>query len=68
MTIPTERTRAVLQTRDFLTALLFSNDTPRVPRYVRSRALRCLRHYPFSSGIWRAAERSPDIFAPPRKA
>lgn len=48
MTIPTERTRAVIAARGFLFALLDPRQTPRVPRAIRRQAARVLRHYPFS--------------------
>lgn len=46
MTIPTERTRAVNHTYDFLCELLDPKKTPRVPKEVRQRAHRLLKHYP----------------------
>jgi len=46
MTLPDERTRAVLYTRDFLLKLLDPKKTPKVPRLIRKEALRLLRHYP----------------------
>ncbi len=46
MTIPSERTRAVNYTHDFLYDLLDPSKTPRVPRDVRQRARALLRHYP----------------------
>ena len=46
MTIPIERTRAVLNTRDFLRDLLDPKKTPRIPKEVRRRAGSLLRHYP----------------------
>lgn len=46
MTIPVERTNAVINTEQFLLQLLDPKKTPRVPRYVRDRALHLLRHYP----------------------
>lgn len=46
MTIPVERTRAVLYTQDFLMDLLDPKKTPRVPKEVRRRAGSLLRHYP----------------------
>lgn len=49
MTLPAERTRAVLQAREFL-ARLVSPYVPggikKIPRAVRQEALRVLRHYP----------------------
>jgi hypothetical protein len=46
MTIPSERTRAVLYTQDFLIDLLDPKKTPRVPKEIRRRASALLRHYP----------------------
>ena len=46
MTLPIERTQAVLRTEEFLKDLLDPKKTPRVPRQIRDRAYRCLRHYP----------------------
>ena len=46
MTIPVERTRAVLNARQFLCDLLDPKATPKVPRSIRQRASRVLRHYP----------------------
>jgi len=49
MTIPSERTRAVNYTYDFLRDLMDPKKTPRVPKDIRVRAGRLLRHYP---GRW----------------
>lgn len=46
MTIPLERTNAVVNTEQFLVELLDPKKTPRVPRYIRDQAQRLLRHYP----------------------
>lgn len=46
MTLPDERYRSVLQTKQFLQDLLDHKKTPRVPRSIRQRASSCLRHYP----------------------
>jgi hypothetical protein len=46
MTIPLERTNAVVNTEQFLVELLDPKKTPRVPRYIREQAHRLLRHYP----------------------
>jgi len=46
MTLPNERTQAIINTRRFLRELLDPKATPKVPRPIRLRALRCLRHYP----------------------
>lgn len=46
MTIPVERTRAVMYTLEFLFDLCDPKKTPRVPKIVRQRASMLLRHYP----------------------
>ena len=46
MTIPVERTRAIMQTMVFLFDLCDPKKTPRVPKIVRQRACSLLRHYP----------------------
>lgn len=46
MTLPFERTAAVLNTREFLLSLLDAKQTPRVPMKVRHEARRLLKHYP----------------------
>ena len=46
MTVPIERTNAVVYTRDFLLELVDPKVTPRVPKIIRERARRLLRHYP----------------------
>lgn len=48
MTVPIERTNAVLNTEKFLLDLLRPSVTPRVPKEVRERARSLLRHYPSS--------------------
>ena len=46
MTLPIERTNAVLRTEKFLMELCDPKKYPRVPRAVREEAGRLLRHYP----------------------
>lgn len=46
MTIPTERATSLIQARDFLRLLLDPKETPKVPRWIRTEAYWCLRHYP----------------------
>ncbi len=60
MTMPNERTRSVISTREFLTKLVLSPSAggfSRVTGEVRAEALRLLRHYPHahdlvSPGSW----------------
>lgn len=46
MTLPYERRFAITNARQFLRDLLDPKLTPRVPRSVRKRAARTLKHYP----------------------
>lgn len=46
MTVPVERTNAVIYTEQFLCDLLDPKKTPRVPKSIRQQASRLLRHYP----------------------
>jgi len=46
VTTPDEEARAIASARTFLYALLDPRQTPRVPREVRQRARRVLKHYP----------------------
>ena len=46
MTLPIERTNAVLRTEKFLLSLCNPKETPRVPKSIRVEARRLLRHYP----------------------
>lgn len=46
MTLPEERRKAIIMTREFLRELLDPKKTPRVPKAIRKRAYWCLKHYP----------------------
>lgn len=46
MTLPIERTNAVLRTEEFLIKLCIPSQSPRVPKAVREEARRLLKHYP----------------------
>jgi hypothetical protein len=46
MTMPFERTNAVLRTEQFLVDLLDPKKTPRIPRDIRRAAGSLLKHYP----------------------
>jgi len=46
MTMPSERTRAVLNTEQFLIKLCIPKQSPRVPKEIREEARRLLKHYP----------------------
>ena len=62
MTIPIERTRAVNKAREFLYDLLDPKKTPRVPKAVRQRAGRILKHYPGTYYLNQSADILPDIW------
>ncbi|KPU61651.1 hypothetical protein AN403_5701 [Pseudomonas fluorescens] len=53
MTFPCERTRTVVQARDFLLEL--SRDTS-LPEPIRNEAYRLLRHYPSKNDVLLAGE------------
>jgi hypothetical protein len=67
MTLPDERTRAVLNAQRFLRDLLDPKKTPRVPRKIRKAAGWALKHFPSSFDLGEAAEKAPDVFAKPEK-
>ena len=46
MTLPDERTRAVLAVLSFLYDLIDPTETPKVPRKIREKASRLVKHYP----------------------
>ena len=64
MTMPFERTRAVLATKEFLVELLNPEQTPRIPRPIRGYAKSLLRHYPDAWDIHRASRWAADVFGP----
>lgn len=62
MTLPNERTRAVLNAQRFLRDLLDPKKTPRVPKTVRKGAYWVLRHFPGSFDMEQASKKAPDVF------
>lgn len=62
MTLPDERYRAVKQTESLLKDLCDPRKTPRVPKEIRQRASACLRHYPGTWDMDRAAAACPEVF------
>ena len=46
MTLPLERTQAVLRTEKFLLKLCIPKESPGVPKEIREEAGRLLKHYP----------------------
>ena len=68
MTLPFERTNAVLNTQSFLFDLLDPKKTPRVPRAIRLQARQLLKHYPSAydmSGIFE--NRVDSVFGTPEQ-
>lgn len=64
MTIPFERTRALIQTRELLKRLEDPTETPRVPRWLREEARALLRHFPDYSAIEMAHKALPHLYGP----
>ena len=65
MTLPSQRTRSVLSTRDFLLRVMsphLPDSYKRIPRPVREEARRLLRHYPGVVDLSLAGERAPNVF------
>lgn len=59
MTIPSERTRSIIQTRKFLLGLAY--DFKKIPTEIREMAKSCLRHYPDVSSIQEICKKCPEI-------
>lgn len=64
MTMPDERTRSVLQTKQFLEELARAQ-IPGVPDEVRMEARRLLRHFPQKYDLVFSAQACPDLWAEP---
>lgn len=64
MTLPSERTRALVFTRRFLQELQDPKATPRVPRSIREHARALERHYPTLASIELAHLACPAWFGP----
>jgi hypothetical protein len=64
MTTPTERTKAVLDTRDFLELLSGAAEVT-IPGLVQSVATCLLRHYPLKIDLDISAAALPTVWAPP---
>jgi hypothetical protein len=64
MTTPTERTKSVLDTRDFLEMLSDAAEVT-IPGLVQSVATCLLRHYPLKIDLDITAAALPTVWAPP---
>lgn len=65
MTLPDERTRAVMQVREFLIRLsspYVENGIKGIRKEVRNEALRLLKHYPARYDLHHVAKACPDVF------
>jgi hypothetical protein len=70
VTLPNERTRAVLNTRAFMLKLLLppsDGGYKRVPRDVRKAASRLLKHFPTEPDLEEAVQEAPRVFGPDPK-
>ena len=64
MTTPYERTRALIENKQFLYELQDPKLTPRVPAAVRKLAGKLLQHYPSYADIELVHKKLPLIFSP----
>ena len=64
MTIPFERTRALIECKQFLTQLADPARSPWDPLELQRIATWLLRHYPTLPNIESAHEASPDLYGP----
>jgi hypothetical protein len=65
MTTPDERTRAVVETRDFLRMLAAAEEIT-IPGLVQTVATGLLGHYPLNVDLAVSALAMPGVWAPPR--
>ena len=64
MNVPFERARALVQTKQFLEAMLDPKQTPRTPRRMRGQAKALVKHYPGLFEIEMAHKALPSEFNP----
>jgi hypothetical protein len=64
MTTPYERTRSLIETKQFLYELQDPKLTPRVPVAVREIARKLVRHYPSYSDVELAHKALPHLYGP----
>lgn len=64
MTIPFERSRALIHTYELLKRLQDAKATPRVPRWLRGQAKALVKHHPSYADIEQAHKPLPDLFGP----
>ena len=61
MTVPIERTNAVVQTEEFLAKLLDPKLTPKIPKSIRKEAASLLKHYPSKFDMEIISEREDSL-------
>ena len=64
MTLPIERTRAVLNTEKFLLKLCIPKESPGIPKAIREEARSLLRHYPMKYHMRFIADSFEEIHDP----
>lgn len=64
MTTPYERTRSVLQAKEFLQMLALAKEQE-IPEQIRREAQRLLRHFPDKGDLQFAANTCPEWWGPP---
>ena len=65
MTMPAERTRSIVQTREFLESLSAGAEGLGIPEAVKREAHRLLRHYPDNWHLSHVAAMVPQFWADP---
>ena len=65
MTMPDERTRAVLETRRFLEKLAAGQMSRESPQRLRNYAMSLLRHYPSDADMHLTSSALPAWWSPP---
>ena len=63
--MPDERTRSIIQTREFLESIAGGREGPCIPESVKREAYRLLRHYPDDWHLATVAREVPEFWADP---
>lgn len=64
MTVPFERTRSLVQTKELLQRLQDAEGTPDVPAWLREEAAALLHHYPTFAELELAHQALPETYGP----
>lgn len=62
MSLPFEKTNAVLQARQMLLDIMDPKQSPGIPKEVRQRARSVLKHFPSKIDLEIACEKVPEVF------